>query len=161
MDELLNLLQTNARYSNHELATMLKTSEGDIAQRISKLEDDGIILKYSAVINQDRHPTQKDNVLAFIEVQVRPERETGFDAIAERIYKFPEVQSCYLMSGGYDLLVTVEGKTLQDVARFISEKLSTIDHVRGTQTHFLLKRYKENGNIFSVGDKVERLAVAA
>lgn len=161
MDELLNLVQDNARYTNDELAKMLKTTVTDVQSRLAKLEDDGIILKYSAVVNQDRHPTQKDHVLAFIEVQVRPERETGFDSIAERIYKFPEVKSCYLMSGGYDLLVTVEGKTLQDVARFISEKLSTIDNVRGTQTHFLLKRYKENGNIFQAVDKAERLAVSA
>ena len=161
MDELLTLLQDNGRYTNDELAKMLKTTVADVQTRVAKLEADGIILKYSAVVNQDRQPTQKDNVLAFIEVQVRPERETGFDSIAERIYKFPEVKSCYLMSSGFDLLVTIEGKSLQDVARFISEKLSTIDHVRGTQTHFLLKRYKENGNIFSVGDKVERLAVAA
>ena len=161
MDELLKLLQDNARISDDDLARMLKTTVADIQARVAKLESDGIILKYSAVVNQDRHPTKKDHVQAFIEVQVRPERETGFDAIAERIYKFPEVRSCYLMSGGFDLLVTVEGKTLQDVARFISEKLSTIEHVRSTQTHFLLKRYKEQGNLFQMAEKTERLAVAA
>ncbi len=161
MDELLRLLQENARYSNQELAHMLGSSEGDIKQRIQKLEDDGVILKFSAVIHPDKNTHLGGQVQAFIEVEVRPERDTGFDGIAERIYKFPEVKSCFLMSGGYDLLVLVEGKTLQDVAQFISEKLSTIDHVKGTRTHFLLKRYKENGNLFTAKEKTERLAVSA
>ena len=119
MDEIIEILQENARITPEEIAVMLKISVEEVKERIKKLEDDKVILKYSAIINPEKSPKKNEKVLAFIEVRVRPEREKGFDSIAERLYKFPEVKSLYLMSGAYDFLVVVEGKTLKDVAFFV------------------------------------------
>lgn len=159
MDEIIEILQENAKITAEELAVMLKIPVQEVKERIKKLEDEKIILKYSAIINPEKAPQRKEKVLAFIEVQVRPEREKGFDAIAERLYKFPEVKSLYLMSGAYDFLVVVEGKTLKDVAFFVSEKLSVQENVKSTATHFLLKTFKENGTIIDSPEELERLAI--
>ena len=126
-----------------------------VKQIIQKLEDDGIIVKYAAIVNPDKVLATRDRVRAVIEIQVTPEREHGFDAIAERIYRFPEVKSLNLMSGGYDLQVIIEGDSLQDVAFFVARKLSTINGVKSTKTHFVLKTYKENDVIY-VDEKRDR-----
>ena len=141
--QLISLLQQNARASTEDLAKELNTTEAAVEQKIADLERDGVLLGYLAVV--DRAKMGGNSVTATIEVRITPEREGGFDRLAVRISKFAEVQSCYLMSGGYDLLVVVQGETLQEVAAFISEKLSTIKGVISTATHFRLKSYKENG----------------
>ncbi|MBN2107182.1 MAG: Lrp/AsnC family transcriptional regulator [Deltaproteobacteria bacterium] len=160
MNEIAELLQKDARLTPEDIASMLNKSVEDVREKIRQMEDDGTIIKYSAVINEEKLPKQKDKVVAFIEIQVQPEREKGFDAIAERIYQFPQVTSLYLMSGRYDLLVVVEGDNLKDVAFFVSDKLSTLDNVKSTATHFLLKKYKENGTMLFKQNKLERLNVA-
>lgn len=160
MNEIAELLQKDARLTPEDIASMLNQSVEDVRDKIRRMEDDGTIIKYSAVINEEKLPKQKDKVVAFIEIQVQPEREKGFDAIAERIYQFPQVTSLYLMSGRYDLLVVVEGDNLKDVAFFVSDKLSTLDNVKSTATHFLLKKYKENGTMLFKQNKLERLNVA-
>jgi DNA-binding Lrp family transcriptional regulator len=143
MDLILPLLRQNARASLTDLAKASNCTEGEVAEHISQLENDGVILGYQAIV--DPQKIAKERVAAVIEVKITPEREGGFDKMAERIARFPEVLSCYLMSGGYDLLVVVEGGTLHEVAGFVSEKLSTIKGVVSTATHFRLKAYKENG----------------
>ncbi len=155
MQEVLQLLQDNARISIEDIAAMTKKSTDQVKQIITKLEDDGIIVKYAAIVNPDKVLESRDRVRAVIEIQVTPEREHGFDAIAERIYRFPEVKSLNLMSGGYDLQVIIEGDSLQDVAFFVARKLSTINGVKSTKTHFVLKTYKENDVIY-VDEKRDR-----
>lgn len=155
MEEILNLLQGNARLTAEDIAAMTKKSVDEVFAIIQQLEDDGIILKYTAIINQEKMPEKKDIVRAEIEIQVMPEREHGFDAIAERIFRFPQVKSLYLMSGGYDLKVIIEGDSLQDVSFFVARKLSTLDGVRSTKTHFMLKKYKENDIVY-VDEKIDR-----
>ncbi|HPX25162.1 MAG TPA: Lrp/AsnC family transcriptional regulator [Treponemataceae bacterium] len=155
MQEILQLLQDNARISIDDIAAMTKKSADQVKQIIQKLEDDGIIVKYAAIVNPDKVLATRDRVRAVIEIQVTPEREHGFDAIAERIYRFPEVKSLNLMSGGYDLQVIIEGDSLQDVAFFVARKLSTINGVKSTKTHFVLKTYKENDVIY-VDEKRDR-----
>ena len=155
MQEILQLLQDNARISIEDIAAMTKKSTDQVKQIIRKLEDDGIIVKYAAIVNPDKVLATRDRVRAVIEIQVTPEREHGFDAIAERIYRFPEVKSLNLMSGGYDLQVIIEGDSLQDVAFFVARKLSTINGVKSTKTHFVLKTYKENDVIY-VDEKRDR-----
>jgi len=161
MDEILNLLENDARLTPEEIATMLSRSVAEIKKHIQKMEKDGVIVKYAAVINPEKVPNKKEHVRAVIEINVIPEREKGFDSVAERIYKFPQVESVYLMSGGYDLMCVVEGKSLKEVAFFVSEKLATLENVKGTRTHFVLKKYKENGTILAGTDKVERLQISA
>ncbi|GBR74471.1 DNA-binding transcriptional regulator Lrp family [Candidatus Termititenax aidoneus] len=160
MNEILELLQNDARLTPEEIAAMLKKDVKVIRKKIKQLEDDGVIVKYGAVINPEKVPNKKEVVRAIIELSVTPERETGFDTLAERIYKFPQVESVYLISGGYDLQVIIEGKTLKEVAFFVSEKLAPLDGVRGTKTHFVLKKYKENGAVLSGKEKSSRLSVA-
>ena len=160
MNEIAELLQKDARLTPEDIASMLNKTVAEVRDKIRQMEDDGTIIKYSAVINEEKLPKQKDKVVAFIEIQVQPEREKGFDALAERIYQFPQVTSLYLMSGRYDLLAVVEGDNLKDVAFFVSDKLSTLDNVKGTTTHFLLKKYKENGTMLFKQNKLERLNVA-
>lgn len=159
MNEIIELLQKDARLTPEDIASLLNKSVEDVREKISRMEDDGTIVKYCAVINEEKLQKQKDKVVAFIEIQVQPEREKGFDAIAERIYQFPQVTSLYLMSGRYDLLAVVEGDNLKDVAFFVSDKLSTLDNVKSTMTHFLLKKYKENGSMLVKQPKLERLNV--
>jgi DNA-binding Lrp family transcriptional regulator len=157
-DPLLTLLQTKARYSNDELAEVLRLSPKEVKERIATWEADGTILGYQAVIDSDK--AGELGVSAFIEVRLTPERGGGFDHLAMRIARFDQVDSCYLISGGYDLLVVVNGKDLREVASFVSEKLSTIDGVLSTATHFRLKAYKEKGFIFSKEEPQERLLVS-
>ena len=156
-DPLLALLQTKARYTNEELAELLSLDTEAINQRISDWEKDGIILGYQAVI--DKSKVDSSLVTAFIEVKVTPERGGGFDRLAMRVARFDQVVSCYLASGGYDLMVVVEGTDLHDVARFVSEKLSSLDGVISSATHFRLKAYKEKGFLFESEEPEGRLPV--
>ena len=147
-EEILNLLRDNARLSVEDISAMTKKSVEEVNSIIQQLENDGVIMKDAAIINPEKDINTKAKVRAEIEIQVAPEREHGFDGIADRIYRFPQVKSLYLMSGGYDLKVVIEGDTLQDVALFVARKLSTLAGVRSTKTHFLLKTYKENDIIY-------------
>ena len=157
MDPLLSLLRQNARASTEDLAKILSISPDEVEQRIAQLETDRVILGYQAVVDDQKFPSGR--VTAMVEVRITPERGGGFDRLAGRISNFAEVQSCYLISGGYDLLVVVEGPTLQNIAAFISEKLSTIKGVISTATLFRLKSYKENGISLLPESTTERLAV--
>jgi len=157
MDPLIALLRQNARTPLADLARELNLSESAVADRIARLEADGVLLGYQAVV--DSQKVSGSIVTAVVEVKITPERGGGFDRLADRIARFSEVQSCYLMSGGYDLLVILEGNSLQDIATFIAEKLSTIKGVISTATRFRLKTYKENGVSLSREVKAERLAV--
>src|SRR5437867_1066902 len=142
MDPLLRLLQRNALTPRDELAAQLAVSVDELNARIARLEQDGVILGYQAIIDSEK--AGDSGVTALIEVRITPERGGGFDRLASRIAKFEQVQSCYLMSGGYDLLVVIEGQSLREVASFVTERLSTIEGVLSTATHFRLKTYKEN-----------------
>jgi DNA-binding Lrp family transcriptional regulator len=157
MDPLLKLLRENASLKAADLARMLNLTEADVAASIKRYEADQVILGYQTVLNEERLGLQ--TVRALIEVKITPERGGGFDRLAERIAKYDEVISCYLMSGGYDLLVVVEGENLREVASFVSEKLATIQGVISTATHFMLKPYKEQRVLMSRDQKDERLAI--
>jgi DNA-binding Lrp family transcriptional regulator len=161
MQEILDLLQNDARLTAEDIAAMTKKTVAEVQAIVAKLEKDGVILKYSAIVNQEKNPAEKDAVRAVIEIQVTPEREHGFDALAERIYRFPQVKSLHLMSGGYDLQVIIEGKTLKEVAFFVSEKLATLNGVKSTKTHFVLKTYKENDIVYVDEKKDRREGVTA
>jgi DNA-binding Lrp family transcriptional regulator len=161
MQEILDLLQNDARLTAEDIAAMTKKPVAEVQAAIAQMEKDGVILKYTAVVNQEKIPAEKDFVRAVIEIQVTPEREHGFDALAERIYRFPQVKSLHLMSGGYDLQVIIEGKTLKDVAFFVSEKLATLNGVKSTKTHFVLKTYKENDIVYVDAKKDHREGVSA
>jgi len=146
-ERILTIIEKNSRIDTAELAVMLGTEESEILDALQELESDGIICGYHTMINWDKTGIEK--VTALIEVRVTPKRGQGFEDIAERIYKYPEVNTVYLMSGGYDLMVILEGKTLKDVAGFVTNKLSTLDTVIGTTTHFILKKYKDHGTIMA------------
>lgn len=161
MEEILNLLKDNARLSVKDISIMTKKSEDEVRSIMKKLEDDGIILKYSAIVNPEKNEANKDKVQAEIQIQVQPQREHGFDAIADRIYRFPQVKSLYLMSGGYDLKVIIEGDNLKEVALFVSEKLATLEGVRSTQTTFILKKYKENDVLYVQSERDRREGLQA
>jgi len=161
MEEILDLLRQNARLSIEDIAAMTKKTAAEVDAIIKQLEDDGVILKYAAIVNPEKDSEAKGKVRAEIEIQVIPEREHGFDALADRIYRFPQVKSLYLMSGGYDLKVIIEGDTLQEVALFVSRKLSTLEGVRSTKTHFILKTYKENSIVYIERDRDNREGVIA
>ena len=158
MDPLLKLLHENAALKPAQLSKMLNLPEADVAKKIKAYEDNKVILGYRAVLNEEK--TGNEIVRAVIEVKITPERGGGFDRLAERIAKYSEVHSCYLMSGGYDLLVIIEGRNLREVATFVSEKLATIQGVISTATHFMLKTYKEQGVLMSGERNEERLAVS-
>lgn len=158
METLLRLLQQDSTVSREDLARQLNLPVEEVAARIASLEKDGVIRGYQAIVDKER--LDKNTVTAFIEVRITPERGGGFDRVAQRIAKFDQVVSCYLISGGYDLLVVVQGGSLREVASFVSEKLSTIESVISTATHFRLKTYKENGALFAAGEPEERLAVS-
>ncbi|NLI21188.1 MAG: Lrp/AsnC family transcriptional regulator [Clostridiales bacterium] len=155
--ELLQLLQQDCRMPLEKLAVMLGEPMEAVGRMIDDMEKRGIILRYAPVINWDK--TERERVEAMIEVRVTPQRDEGFDAIAKRIYRFDEVKSVYLMSGAYDLLLLVEAHTLKDLAYFVSTKLSVLETVTGTATHFVLKRYKSDGVIFEGDAQDKRLAV--
>ncbi len=158
MDAIIDLLQQNALMPRADMARLLNLSEADVNAAIARLESEGVILGYQAIVNREKHET--DKVTAVIEVKITPERDGGFDRIASRIAKFEEVESCYLVSGGYDLLIIVEAANLRAIAAFVAEKLSTIDAVQATATHFRLKTYKENGAFHAMESAPERLAVS-
>ena len=158
MDALLNLLETNALATPESLAAQLNTTPDDVRVRIKQLEKDRVILAYKAIVDDER--AKRTGVKAVIEVRVTPEREGGFDRLANRIAQYSEVTSCFLMSGGFDLLIFVEGKSLQEVAGFVSEKLSTLTGVLSTATHFNLKTYKIQGVLREAPIHEERLKVS-
>lgn len=153
-DELLAVIEKNSRIDLKELAVILGVEEIDVVNEMAAMEEEGIICGYHTLINWEK--TSIDKVSALIEVRVTPQRGEGFDNIAERIYKYPEVRSVYLMSGAYDLLVILEGKTLREVSSFVSDKLSTLDTVLSTATHFILKKYKDHGTVFGKKKEDER-----
>lgn len=157
---LLQALEQNHRISTKTLATMLNVEEEAIFELIKELEDVKIILGYVTLIDWEKTGHNNNKVTAVIDVQVTPQRDVGFTVIAERISRFPEVKSVYLMSGGYDLSVMVEGNSLQQVAFFVAEKLATLEHVQSTATHFVLKKYKQNGIYFDDDQKDHRLVVS-
>ncbi len=157
MRELLELLEHDARRPVQELAAILHRSEYEVGEQIKKLEKDKIILNYNTLINWEKFGD--DTVTAIIEVNLMPQREVGFDAIAERIYRFDEVRTVYLMSGSFDLMVIIEGKSLQDIANFVATRLSTIEGVTATRSHFMLKPYKKDGVIIDDKEKDRRLVV--
>ena len=153
-EELLAIIEKNSRIQLKDLAVILGVEEIDIVNELAAMEADGTICGYHTLINWEN--TSIDKVTALIEVRVTPQRGQGFDHIAERIYKYPEVQSVYLISGGYDLLVTMEGKSLKAVSGFVSDKLSTLDSVLSTATHFVLKKYKDHGTVLAKKNSDER-----
>ncbi len=157
MDELLKILQSNALESRETIAKMLGLSAAEVNRRIAEYEKGGVIRGYQAILNEDR--LDLDKVTAVIEVKVTPQREGGFDTIANRISRFPEVRSAYLMSGAYDLLLFVEGPNLREVAAFVSERLSPLEGVLSTSTHFMLKTYKRFGVLMHQETSDERLSV--
>ncbi len=156
-EQILTFLEKNSKIDLGELAIMLGSSEEVIANEVQKMEQEHIICGYHTLIDWDK--TSVDKTTALIEVRVTPQRGQGFDNIAERIYNYPEVQSVYLISGAYDLLVILEGKTLKEVSSFVSNKLSTLDTVISTATHFILKKYKDDGIILAKKTKDERMLV--
>ncbi len=160
MDEILEILKKDARISPEDIAKMLKKKPQAVKEAIRKYEKEGVILKYKAVINQELVKEPDAGVRALIEVNLTPQKDVGFDKLAERIYSFPEVASCYLLSGTYDLLLIVEGKDLPTVARFVAEKLAPLENVKGTTTHFLLKKYKEDGVILRHREENRRIAIS-
>ena len=143
MKQILQLLEENARLTTEQMAVMCNLDEEEIKNKIKQLEDDGVILGYKALIDWDK--TDREYVSAVIELKVAPQRDRGFDRIAEKIYNYPEVQSVHLMSGGYDLMLIIEGKTMREVAYFVAYKLAPIEDVVSTATHFVLKKYKDKG----------------
>jgi DNA-binding Lrp family transcriptional regulator len=160
MDVILELLSKDARITPQEISKLTRLKVDEVKKRIKKYEKEGIILGYKAVINKEMVEDRENEVRALIEVKVAPQKDLGFDKVAERIYSFPEVTSCYLLSGSYDLLLVVEGKDLKTVSRFVAEKLSPMENVRGTVTHFLLKKYKEDSIILRSKEENKRLAIS-
>jgi len=156
--EILALLQSDGRLSPDQIAAMVGETPDAVSSAITEMEGRRVVLQYTALVDWDKAGDNRVN--AVIEVKLTPQRDTGFDRLAERIARFPEVRSCYLMSGTYDLAVEVEAPTLREVARFVAERLSTLDGVASTTTHFVLKRYKHDGVTFFEADDEERLAVA-
>ncbi|AUS97578.1 AsnC family transcriptional regulator [Clostridium thermosuccinogenes] len=157
MEEILELLEKNNKLTEEQIAVMLNKSVEEVHEAIRKMEEDNVILGYNTLINWEK--TGREKVIALIEVRVTPQRGEGFDKVAERIYKFPQVKACYLMSGGFDLTVIVEGKTMKEVALFVAEKLAPIESVLSTATHFVLKKYKDEGVIFDKKPEDDREAV--
>jgi len=160
MDQILEILEKDARISPEEIAKMTRKKSSKIKQAIKKYEKEGVILKYKTVINKELLGNKSGEVNALIEVQVAPQKNVGFDRVAERVYRFPEVKNCYLLSGGYDLLIIVSGKDIHTVASFVAEKLAPMENIKGTVTHFLLKKYKEDGDILESGEKDKRIAMS-
>lgn len=158
-EKILRNLELNSKIDLHDLAIMLDVNEADLANEVAKMEEEKIICGYHTLINWDN--TSKEIVTALIEVKVSPQRGIGFDMLAERIARFNEVTSVYLMSGGFDFMVLIEGKSMKEVARFVFDKLSTLDSVLSTSTHFVLKKYKDHGVDLVEKKKDERMLVSA
>ena len=155
MNEIFQILEEDARKSPQRIATMTGIPLAKVKAAIKQAEHDRTIIKYKAIVNWDR--LGEGQVVALVEVRLVPQRDVGFDAIAERIYRFPEARSVYLMSGTYDLAVQVSGKTMQEVASFVTQKLAPLEGVQGTVTHFLLKRYKEDGEVLEGEERLKRV----
>lgn len=156
-ERLLSIIEKNSRIDIHELAIIMGEPEIEVANELKALEEEGIICGYHTLIDWEK--TSIEKVSALIEVRVTPQRGQGFDNIAERIYKYPEVHSVYLISGGYDLLISLEGKSLKEISAFVSDKLSTLDSVLSTATHFILRKYKDHGTILTKAYEDERMKV--
>ena len=157
MNEIFQILEEDARKSPQRIATMTGIPLAEVKAAIKRAERDRTIIKYKAIVNWDRLGEGK--VVALVEVRLIPQRDVGFDAIAERIYRFPEARSVYLLSGTYDLAVLVAGKTMQEVASFVTQKLAPLEGVQGTVTHFLLKRYKEDGEVLEGEEQLKRVPI--
>ena len=155
---ILTILEQNARATPEEISEMTGRSQDEVREVIAQAERDRAIVKYKAVVNWDRVGEQE--VLALVELRVTPQRDVGFDGVARRIARFPEVRSLHLMSGDYDLSVLLAGRTMQDIASFVAMKLAALEEVQGTTTHFLLKRFKEDGEILDGEDRAMRLPLA-
>jgi len=153
-NKLLQIIENDASLTPEQLAVMLDKEVGDIKTLIKKYENDGVILGRKALIDWDK--TDREYVTAFIEVKIQPQRDLGFDKVAERIYNYPEVKSLYLMSGGFDFVVMLEGKTMKEIAYFVAQKLATIEFVTATSTHFVLKKYKDKGVVYAAPEVDER-----
>ena len=156
-EKILNTISKNSRYSAKELAAMLGSDETAVTNELKQMEQENVICGYPTLINWDK--TDCEKVTALIEVKVTPQRDMGFNKVAERIYKFDEVESVYLMSGGFDFTVILEEKTMKEIAQFVSSKLSTLDSILNTATHFVLKKYKDYGMILDEKEKDERMLV--
>ena len=152
--ELLKLLENDARLTPTQLSVMLNKDEADVKKELRELEENGTILGYKAIVDWEK--TEHESVTAMIDVKLTPQRDRGFDRVAEKIYNYPEVKSVYLMSGAYDLSVLIEGRTMKEVALFVSQKLSTIDAVNSTATHFVLHKYKDKGVLYNQSEIDER-----
>ncbi|MEW6274709.1 MAG: Lrp/AsnC family transcriptional regulator [Bacillota bacterium] len=158
MKEILEILEADARLGAADVAVMLGMEKEEVRRIIKELEKNKIILKYMALVNWEKAGDEK--VMAMIEVRVAPQRDVGYDAVAERICRFPEVRSVRLVSGAYDLAVFIEGKNMREISNFVATKLATIDGVLSTATHFILKTYKQDGVMFEDGEKDRRLAIS-
>ena len=156
-EKILNIIEKNCRIEVKELAAMLGVTEVDIMNEMEQMEKEGVICGYHTLIDWEK--TSVDKVNALIEVRVTPQRGRGFDSIAERIYNYPEVHAVYLISGGYDLLISLEGKSLKEISNFVSDKLSALDSVLSTATHFILKKYKDHGTVLGKQEIDERMQV--
>ena len=158
MEEILNILdKEKGNVSRAKIAQMLGMEEKEVADKIEKMEKENVIVGYKTIVNWDK--TDKDVVVALIELRITPQRGEGFDKVAERIYKYPQVKSLYLMSGAYDLAVTIEGKSMKEVALFVAQKLAPMDSIISTATHFVLKKYKEEGILFEDDEKDTRQVI--
>ena len=158
MEEILNVLdKEKGNVSRANIAQMLGMEEKEVADKIEKMEKENVIVGYKTIVNWDK--TDKDVVVALIELRITPQRGEGFDKVAERIYKYPQVKSLYLMSGAYDLAVTIEGKSMKEVALFVAQKLAPMDSIISTATHFVLKKYKEEGIVFEDDEKDTRQVI--
>lgn len=158
MEEILNILdKEKGNVSRAKIAQMLGMEEKEVANKIEKMEKENVIVGYKTIVNWDK--TDKDVVVALIELRITPQRGEGFDKVAERIYKYPQVKSLYLMSGAYDLAVTIEGKSMKEVALFVAQKLAPMDSIISTATHFVLKKYKEEGIVFEDDEKDTRQVI--
>ncbi len=153
-NKLLKLIENDATLTPEQLAVMLSKEVGEIKALIDSFEREGVILGRQALIDWDK--TDREYVTAFIEVKIQPQRDSGFDAIAEKIYNYPEVKSLYLMSGGFDFVVMIEGRTMREVAYFVAQKLATIEFITSTATHFVLKKFKDKGVIYQAPEIDER-----
>ena len=157
MEEILEILEKNSRYTDEQIAVMTGKTVEEVRSIIRNYEEENIIAGYTTLVNWEN--TGSETVTALIEVKITPQRGEGFDKVAERIYKFSEVKACYLMSGGFDLTVIIEGKTMKEVALFVSEKLAVQEYVLSTATHFVLKKYKDHGTIFKEKKVDDREAI--
>ena len=158
MEEILNILdKEKGNVSRAKIAQMLGMEEKEVADKIEKMEKENVIVGYKTIVNWDK--TDKDVVVALIELRITPQRGEGFDKVAERIYKYPQVKSLYLMSGAYDLAVTIEGMSMKEVALFVAQKLAPMDSIISTATHFVLKKYKEEGIVFEDDEKDTRQVI--